>query len=97
MLTAGIALRDVEALTDLVACNVLLRFVASYTGDTTEGGGFCLRSGSLTMRAGLRLASRKRYGKRASTSWPPRSVWSGRATASRLPGRVDRPQPVTTS
>jgi len=51
MLTAGIALRGVEALIDLVACYLLLYILAAYTGSTTPGGGFYLRGAQLSRSA----------------------------------------------
>jgi uncharacterized RDD family membrane protein YckC len=56
MVTAGIALRGVEALIDLVACYVLLYVLAGYSGSTIPGGGFYLRDAPLIMGEGLCLA-----------------------------------------
>jgi len=56
MVTAGIALRGVEALIDLVACYALLYVVAAYFGSTTPGSGFYLRDAQLMVGQGLCLA-----------------------------------------
>jgi uncharacterized RDD family membrane protein YckC len=56
MLTAGVALRGVEALIDLVACYVLLYVLAAYAGSTIPGGGFYLGDAHLVMGVGILLA-----------------------------------------
>jgi uncharacterized RDD family membrane protein YckC len=55
MLTAGIAVRGVEALIDLVVCYGLLYLVATITGNTSEGGAIYLRGAPAMMGVGLCL------------------------------------------
>jgi uncharacterized RDD family membrane protein YckC len=56
MKTAGIVVRGVEALIDLIVCYVMLYVVAAITGNTIEGGGLHLTGAPVMVGVGLCLA-----------------------------------------
>jgi uncharacterized RDD family membrane protein YckC len=55
MTKAGLAIRGIEALIDVVLCYLILYVVAAMTGNTIEGGGFYLDGASLIIGIGLCL------------------------------------------